>query len=124
MSALRLVTAGLFVVGLVVGVRAEEKKDSNKDKIVGTWELSTSDKSFSAVYDFAKDGKIKLMSKKDEKEESTEGTYSVEGDKVSVVLKIDGKEEKHTFTIKKLTDTEMVLLDEQKGKTAELKRKK
>jgi uncharacterized protein (TIGR03066 family) len=113
MSALRLVVAGLFVVGLVVGVRAEEKKESNKDKIVGTWELSKSDKSFSAVYDFAKDGKIKLTSKKDEKEESTEGSYSVEGDKVSVVLKIDGKEEKHRFTIKKLTDTEMVLLDEE-----------
>jgi uncharacterized protein (TIGR03066 family) len=123
-TALRLMAAGLFLVGLAVGVRAEEKKDSNKEKIVGTWEWSKSDEGFSAVYVFSKDGKVKLTGKKDGKEEIVEGTYSVEGDKVTVALKFGDNEEKHTFTIKKLTDTEMVAFDEKKGKSLELKRKK
>jgi hypothetical protein len=51
--------AGLCVFGLALGVRADEKKGGNNEKIGGSWELSKSDTSFSAMYDFAKDGKIR-----------------------------------------------------------------
>jgi uncharacterized protein (TIGR03066 family) len=119
--------AGLLAIGLIAGVRAEEKKaDTNKEKVVGTWEVTKSEEGgppVGTVITFSKDGKLKVVHKKDGKEETAEGTYKVEDDKLTVTVKHDEKEETHKVTIKKLTDTEFVGENE-KGKTIECKKQK
>ena len=51
------------------------------------------------------------------------GTYKLEGDKLSVEMKVADKEVKETLTVKNLTDSELVTEDS-KGKTETLKRKR
>ena len=127
MNAVRLMAAGVLVVGLLGGVRAEEKKaDANAGKIVGSWEVVKADEGappVGSVIEFSKDGKIKITHKKDDKDVTIEGTYKVDGDKLAVTLKVGDKEDKHTVTIKKLTATEMTV-ENDKGKSAEFKKKK
>jgi uncharacterized protein (TIGR03066 family) len=125
MNVVRLM-AGLLVLGLVAGVRAEEKADVTKDKLVGTWEVVKSEEGGppkGGVIEFAKDGKVKLTHKQDGKEETAAGTFALDGNKLTVTMKHDGKDETHKVTIKKLTDTDMTV-ETDKGKTAELKKKK
>ncbi len=124
MNALRLMAAVVLALGLVAGVRAADKID--KDKLVGSWEVTKADEGgppAGTVLVFDKYGKMKITHKKDGKETTDEGTYTIDGDKMTVTVKQDGKENKHMVTIKKLTDTEMVAENEQ-GKKIECKKKK
>jgi uncharacterized protein (TIGR03066 family) len=111
--------AGLacFVLALSSAAQAQDKA-SNKDKIVGTWESKEG-----VLIDFAKDGKMKVSFKIDDKTIDVEGTYSVDGDKLTVNLKQGDQEKKDTATIKKVDDQELVTVDS-KGKEDTLKRKK
>jgi uncharacterized protein (TIGR03066 family) len=124
MNALRLLAAGVMVCLLVVGARAE-KKDSAK-LLVGTWEVAKSyDKGppVGAVVTFTADGKMKLTFNADGKEASYEGTYKFEGDKFNLTMKRGDTEVKHTITIKKITDKDLVTENEE-GKVLEFTRKK
>jgi len=127
MNARRLMAAGLLVVGLLTALPAREKQaDANKEKLVGIWEVVKADQGalpVGSVVDFGKDGKVKVTAVREGKESTLEGSYVVEGEKLTVTLKHDDKEVKHAITIKKLTDTEFVSENE-KGKTAQFKRKK
>jgi uncharacterized protein (TIGR03066 family) len=129
MSALRIVVTGCLVLSLVAFAgtmsRADEKID--KDKIVGTWELTKSTAKDApppgTTVEFAKDGKMKIKVKVENKEITLEGTYSIDGAKLNTALKTpDGKEQKDTDTITKLTDKEMVLKGS-KGEINEFKKK-
>jgi uncharacterized protein (TIGR03066 family) len=125
MNALRLIAAGFLMLGIVAGVRAE-KADTNKDKIVGTWEVVKSEEPpppVGAVVEFGKGGKMMVTHKKDDKDVTIAGTYTVEGDTINIVLKVDDKEVKHTITIKKIADDVVSVVNE-KGKSIEFKRKK
>jgi uncharacterized protein (TIGR03066 family) len=124
MKVLRL----LVVAGLILGVtaaRADDKKDDKKaykDKIVGTWVLKKDENPKSpppgSILEFTKDGKMKFTAKIQDKEIKLEGTYSVDGDKLTTTMKTpDGKEMSDTDTITKLTDKELVVKD---GKTQTL----
>jgi uncharacterized protein (TIGR03066 family) len=101
------------------------KVASNKDKIVGTWEVTKSkDVPPGATLEFTKDGKLKMKATVEGERVTMEAAYTVDGDKITVVTKApDGKEVRATATITKLTDTELVTKDE-KGETDEFKRKK
>jgi uncharacterized protein (TIGR03066 family) len=126
MNALRLLAAGAMVCALTVGARAEEKKADNAKLLVGTWEVTKADKDtlpVGSVVELAKEGKLKVTHKVEGKEETREGTYTVEGDKFTVTVKAGDNVSKHTITIKKISDTELVTTDEQ-GKSVEFKRKK
>lgn len=57
------------------------------------------------------------------KDYRAEGTFKLEGDKLSVQLKLGDREVKETLTVKKLTDAELVTEDS-KSKTETLRRKK
>src|SRR5260370_34140573 len=97
MTAVRVMAAGLLMLGLVAGVRAEEKKaDGNKEKLVGTWEVVKSDEGgappVGTMVMFAKDGKMKLIHKKDDKEMTTEGTNTADGDKNTTTMNPDDKQ--------------------------------
>ncbi len=126
MNALRLLAAGFLMLGIVAGVRAEDKGAVSKDKIVGTWEVTKSEEPpppVGAVVEFTKDGKVKVTHKRDDKDVTLEGTYTVEGDKVNVVVKVDDQEVKHTVTIKKV-DKDEISAENDKGKAVVFKRKK
>lgn len=125
MNALRVLVAGVVVVALTAGARAEDKKEYAK-LLVGSWEVTKSfDKgpAVGAVVEFKKDGKFKATHKMDDKDVTREGTYTVDEDKVTLVMKDGEKENKITFTIKKISDKEMSTENDE-GKKVELKRKK
>src|SRR5436309_9095755 len=107
MKALRLLVVGVFVVGMVAGGRAEEKKEAgNADKILGSWEAVKSDGEgappVGTVVEFAKGGKLKVTHKQDGKDVTAEGTYKVDGDTLNITITHDGKEQTIKITIKKL----------------------
>jgi uncharacterized protein (TIGR03066 family) len=131
MNALRTVLASCVVLAAVaVGgrpINGAEDTDANKQKIVGTWEMvKSSEKSGlppGSTVEFTKDGKMKIKAKVQDKELVVEGKYSIEGDKlVSSATGADGKEQKDTDTITKLTDKELVLKGS-KGEVTEFKKK-
>jgi uncharacterized protein (TIGR03066 family) len=101
--------------------------ETNKDKILGTWELVKSEEKAGpppgTLVDFAKDGKLKITVKVEGNEMSMPGTYKVEGEKLTITTKdAQGKEKPETETITKMTDKEFVTKNE-KGKTTEFKKK-
>jgi uncharacterized protein (TIGR03066 family) len=92
---------------------------SNAAKIVGTWEPADP-KGAGMTLEFTSDGKLKM----DAGPIKIEGTYKVDGDKLTTTMKAEGgKEKTETGKIKELTDTKLVTEDP-KGKTDEFKRKK
>src|SRR3954463_1072337 len=97
---------------LCCGSSADEKKGEQIDpqKLVGKWSPKEA-----AVFtvEFTKDGKATLVTTTaDGKGATGEGTYKVDGNKLTVTVKMDDKERTITRTISKLTDTEMVSTDE------------
>jgi uncharacterized protein (TIGR03066 family) len=108
-------TLSMAVVVILSGiVSAEKKGTTNKEKIVGSWKLvktSTSDtKSVGGTIEFTKDGKYGATDKVGKA--GAPGTYEVDGDKLKVKIKDTfgkGSEKEYTFTIKTITDKEMVL---------------
>jgi uncharacterized protein (TIGR03066 family) len=126
MNALRLMVAAAVAVALTAGVRAEDKeeKKDNAKLLVGTWEVTKSfDKgpAVGATVEFTKDGKVMVKTKVEDKDVDREGTYTVDGDKLTLVMK--DKESKTILSIKKISDTELVTENDDK-KSVELKRKK
>jgi uncharacterized protein (TIGR03066 family) len=99
------------------------RADTNKEKIVGTWEVAKSKPP--TTIEFTKEGKLKISVKLPNMPPVTlEGTYEVKGDTVTVAVKTpDGKEMKDSLTIVKLTATEMTTTDS-KGKKDEYAKKK
>jgi uncharacterized protein (TIGR03066 family) len=133
MSWQRPLLLACFAAGLIgyaaSAAQADDKeKSSNKEKIVGTWELVKADSKNApppgTLVEFTKDGKLKFTVTLGEKKITVEGTYSVEGDTLkSKVTGPDGQESSDTDTITKLTDKEMSLKDK-KGERTEFKKKK
>jgi uncharacterized protein (TIGR03066 family) len=124
MKQLQYVGASVILCVLALGVMAADKVDNAK-AVVGKWEVVKCDADslpVGAIVEMTKDGKVKVSMKKDDTEIIHEGTYKVDGDKIMVTL-VDGTEErKHSVTIKKVSDTELVT--EHDGKTLEFKKKK
>ncbi len=130
MNALRLPAAVLTCLALAVlasaPARAAEKdKATNKDKIVGTWEVTKagSDLPEGSTIEFTKDGKLTIVAKIKDQSITVKGTYTIDGDKLMVVQKTpDGKELKETIIIKSLTYKKLVTVDDKK-KEDEFKKK-
>jgi uncharacterized protein (TIGR03066 family) len=128
MRKLLCVVACSFAVG-VVGFGdsrsslAQQKDKPNKEKIIGVWEVAKSGSGIppGSIFEFTKDGKLKITIKADGKEVMVEGTYSVDGDTISSAGPKGENSDKNK--IKKLTETELVTEDE-KGKVDEFKKKK
>ncbi len=95
-----------IVLALACGATAADEKIDGK-KLVGKWEPKEAKKGEAMVMEFTKDGKITVVGDMGGKEVKIEGTYKLDGDKLSFVLKFMDIEIKETVTITKLTDTEM-----------------
>ena len=124
MNALRLLAVGAIVCLAASSARADDKVDNAK-LLVGKWEITRADEGtvpVGAIIEFTKDGKLKAKFKRDDKEETREGTYSVDKDTINLVTKRDDTERKQAITITKISDKEMSLKG-QDGKTMDLKKK-
>jgi uncharacterized protein (TIGR03066 family) len=116
--------AACLTLALIGTAGGQDKKGIDKAKLIGIWEVVKSEGAPpGATVEFTKDGKLILKAKVGDKDFNLEGTYKLEGDKIHSVLKIMDKELKDTSTIKTLSDTQLIVVDE-KGKVDEFKRKK
>ena len=120
------VATGLFMVlGLALMARAEDKKDVDAKKLLGTWVCTEGPEHVKgATIEFLKDGKGKVTQKdKDGKEVTEDFSYAIDGDAVKVKHKDkDGKDVTIAHKITTLTDKEMVA-ENDKGEMAKFKKK-
>src|SRR6478672_10289801 len=83
------------------------------DKVDGKWELTKSSDETApkgAMVEFTKDNKVTITFDANGKEVKLEGTYKVDGEKLTVKLSLPGgKDNEDTDTIKMLTDEKLVL---------------
>ena len=132
MKLFQYALVGCLVVGLA-GCGSPTTKGkapasvSNKDKILGTWELVKAEAAEGippgTTVEYTKDGKVIVAVKADGKDMKIEGTYAVEGDSLKTTMKgPGGKEKTDTDTITKVTDTQLELKDKD-GKKTEFKKK-
>jgi uncharacterized protein (TIGR03066 family) len=125
MNVLRLMGTGVVVCVLAVGIRADDKKDNPK-LVVGKWKVvkaSPGTFPLGTVLDLSKDNKAKVIGNRDGKEFIHAGTYEVDGARIIITVKVEGVEQKHTLTITKISDTEMVT-EHGGGGTIEFKKEK
>ena len=99
---------------------ADDKKDEKIDakKLVGKWtpkDEKNKKGADSIVIEFTKDGKATVRASRDGKDFTLEGTYKLDGNKLTTTMKLGDMERMQTRTISKLTDTELVSSDD-KGK--------
>jgi uncharacterized protein (TIGR03066 family) len=118
-----------LVLGLLVAATAgaQEKKDEkiDPDKLIGKWEVTKGTQGLApgAVVEFAKEGKLRMTFKIDDVEQTLEGTYKLDKDKLKTEVKVGDEKHEDTDTVKKLTDEELEL-ENADGKTLFLKKKK
>jgi uncharacterized protein (TIGR03066 family) len=119
-----------LLLALVCGSAAQEKKDKDKDKdkfdakkLLGKWESHPPKKGESIVMEFAANGKLLMSGDVNGKEVKVEGTYKLEGEKLSIELRHMGETVSSTITITKLTDDELEGKDA-KGKSEAFKKLK
>ena len=125
MNVLRLLGAGVIVCVLAVGIRAGDEKDYPK-LVVGKWKVVKATPGtfpLGTILDLGKDDKVKVIRSQDGKEFIHAGTYKMDGGTIVITVKIEGKEQIHTLTITKISDTEMVT-DHGGGGTIEFKKEK
>jgi uncharacterized protein (TIGR03066 family) len=123
MNVLRLVGTSVIACMLAVGIWAADEKDNAK-MVVGKWKVvkaSPGTFPLGTVLDLSKDDMVKVIGKRDDKEFIHEGTYQIDGAKIVITVKVAGEEQKHTLTITKINDTEMVT-DHGGGGTIEFRR--
>src|SRR5271170_2206230 len=105
--------AGIVGLGTCAHAELQEKKEaSNKEKVVGVWEVTKSASGIpvGSVYEFTNDGKLKIKIKPEGKDEgNVEGTYSVDGDTITSAGPKGENSDKNK--IKKLTDSELITVD-------------
>ena len=123
-------TTNWLVLGLSLSVlggfaMADEKETAKL--LVGKWEATKVDEGSlpkGAIVEFMKDGKMKVSGKKGDDDLALDGTYKLNGMKLTVTLKMpDGGEKEHPITIKKISDTEMSVEGDD-GKSITFTRKK
>jgi uncharacterized protein (TIGR03066 family) len=121
MNRHRIVVTLAAFLGLAVTLTAGG--DTAK-KLVGVWEITNNKEAPpGATIEFTRDGKMKMRAKLGEKELKIDGTYELKGETIVSKLSFGGKTKIESSKIRKLTEKELVIVDE-KGKVEEYKRLK
>ena len=110
----------LAVAGAPTDAQPKDEKFDEK-KLIGKWEPPDSPKEVKIVVEFAPKGKLLVSADVGGKAEKIEGTYKLDGDKLTLTMKTGEKERTEKVTVTKLTDTDLVTKDD-KGKEETLKR--
>jgi uncharacterized protein (TIGR03066 family) len=125
MNVLRLMGTGVIICVLDVGIRADDKKDNPK-LVVGKWKVVKATPGtfpLGTILDLSKDNKAKVVGNRDGKEFIHAGTYEVDGARIIITVKVEGEEQKHTLTITKISEADMVT-EHGGGGTMEFKKEK
>jgi uncharacterized protein (TIGR03066 family) len=112
-TLLRIVLGALLLFGLTT-VRADDKKDLDKNKLVGTW-VVTSGQTLEpgTTWEFTKDGKATVILKNANGTITRfEGTYTIKGQGFTIKGKLAGDDYEETLQVPTLTDKKLVLVDE------------
>jgi len=115
------------VLGVLLAVAAGASAQDTKDKkdavdakrLIGKWEPK--EKKENVTIEFTKDGKLLLSVDAGGKAQKLEGTYKLDGNKLTVTIKFMDQEMKEEVTINSLSDTELTTTDS-KGKKETLQR--
>lgn len=101
---------------------ADDKKADPIDaqKLIGKWRAK---EGAPGGFDFREGGKVTMTATVADQPVKFEGTYKVDGNKLTVTVEFGGKDQATTLTVTKLTGTELVIKDE-KGKETTLTRVK
>ena len=124
MNVSRLLAACAVVCLIGAGARAADKTNYAK-MLVGKWEVSKADPDtvpVGSVVEFTKNGKFKVVGKKDDKEMAFEGTYTVKDNTFTFKIKNGDQEHSETITITKISKSKMTTNDKD-GKSVELTKK-
>ncbi|HZT83368.1 MAG TPA: TIGR03066 family protein [Gemmataceae bacterium] len=127
MRTLQVAALSCLVLGLAAvshaGAQNADKKAPNKENLVGVWDVTKSEEApKGATIEFTRDGKVIISIPQEGKAIKFEGTYTVEGNKITTAIKFGDKVKKETVTIKELSDTKLVTVDE-KSKVEEFKKR-
>jgi uncharacterized protein (TIGR03066 family) len=125
MNAVRLLAIGAIVCLLGSVALADEKKKGNAKLVLGKWEVAASHEGGppkGGTVEFTKDGKLKVAGEQNGQKMEFDGTYKVDGDKLTLTFKFGENETPVNLTIEKLDETTFITKSEH-GKV-ELKRKK
>ena len=119
----RLLTVAMAVVMIALAGTAPAADEDKK--IVGKWEItkSGSDLPPGTTIEFTKDGKLTVVLKIEGKDEKITGTYKVDKTKLTVKLEAGGETHEETVTITKLTD-EVLTIEDKDKKVDEFKKAK
>ena len=123
MNPLRIGLAALLFLG-VLAVRADDKKDLDKNKLVGTWVVTKGQTlEPGTTWEFTKDGKTTVILQNANGTTTTfVGTYKIEGQGFKITGKLAGDDHEETLKVPTLTDKKLVLVDED-GKEDTLEKK-
>jgi uncharacterized protein (TIGR03066 family) len=118
--AMVIVSAVLLVLSASIAGACDEKGKVNKEKIVGTW-YSIDEKYKDYPIEFTKDGKVMIFLKSF----TAYGTYKVNDDELIMVITwIKGRESTSKLTIKRLTDSDLILENKETKESAAFRKKK
>jgi len=114
---MRAVLVGMAVVVLVAaagGTAAGRDEKIDAKLLVGKWTPKEEGKNGVFVVEFTKDGKVLLNAAG--KDFKAEGTYKLDGNKLSFKMKFGDEEKSQVRTVHSLTKTELVSSDEKDRK--------
>jgi uncharacterized protein (TIGR03066 family) len=106
--------AGLAVLALALTAVAGPIEGS---KLIGVWELTKVEGKEGPHWriEFSKDGKLRMTSKRGDKEYKAKGTYALKKDRLTLTVVVAGKTaDTRTVTVQTLKDKELVFLDNKK----------
>ncbi|HLW64408.1 MAG TPA: lipocalin family protein [Gemmataceae bacterium] len=124
MKSFGCLAVAVILAGLLSGLaRADDKVD--KTKLTAVWKLVKSDEPApkDATAEFTKDGKLIVQFEMDGQQQKLEGSYTLDGNKITAVLKKGENEEKDILTITTLTDNKLVI-ENKDGKKHEFEKVK
>ena len=107
-----LMSCALVALAVQVTLSADGKSPdaTYAEKIVGRWSLKKD--AGKTVVEFTKDGRMLVDTVVNEKAMKMEGTYKLEGKKLTVTVKAGAKEVERVQTIFDVTETELITTDE------------
>jgi uncharacterized protein (TIGR03066 family) len=123
MNAVKLFAVGIAMGLFVAGARAEDAGLSKM--LVGKWEITKAAEGtppVGTIVEFTKDGIVKVVGKKDDKEFTMEGKYKCEANKFMCTFKIGDDEKTINHSDVKISDKEMSFKSDD-GKVVVLKKK-
>jgi len=111
------------VLLLAPSTYVEDKIDSKL--LVGKWQPEKlPDGVDKLVVEYTKDGKVSVELEAQGNKQKFEGTYKLDGEKLEIKIDFNGNEQVQKRKVAKLTDSEMVTTDEDKGEERKYKKVK